>query len=56
MKRKIIQITSMAAPGTDQHPIFINVVALCDDGSVWSGEWSCGQFTWTRLLDIPEVG
>lgn len=53
MMRKIIQITSMAAPACNHHPIFMNVIALCDDGTVWSGEWSFGEFTWTIVPKIP---
>lgn len=31
----------------------LNIVALCNDGSVWT--YSSGSQAWVRLADIPQV-
>lgn len=49
---KAVQIAVTGDPGSIDGS---QVVALCDDGSIWAGRPSdhCKQLFWRRLADIP---
>ena len=47
--RKIIQI-SVVSPGS-----ILGLVALCDDGTVWSYHFVKNRLTWEMLPDIPQA-
>lgn len=46
-ERRIVQIINSV---TGQN---LNVLALCDDGSVW--QYQFGSNSWARLADIPQL-
>ena len=52
MKRKIVQITTVTHPEEDHNTL----VALCDDGTLWTRPWlpQVGAFTWFLLPAIPD--
>jgi hypothetical protein len=54
--RKAIQISVAAAPcEPTAHPEFVEIVALCDDGAIFTGTASTnGKFEWQQLPPIPQ--
>jgi len=46
-KRKIVQISNAEK----------DVIALCDDGTLWQAQWHGNdRASWSRLTDIPQEG
>jgi hypothetical protein len=68
MTRKIIQITSHSSrevshygdSGEEIHAFFENIIALCDDGSLWLIEQNNAgtywQHKWDMLPPVPPEG
>ena len=54
--RKAIQIAVAAAPcEPTAHPSFVEIVALCDDGAIFTGTGSTnGELKWQQLPPIPQ--
>jgi hypothetical protein len=54
--RRAIQIAVAAAPCEPTvHPAFIEIVALCDDGAIFTGTGSAnGELSWQQLPPIPQ--
>lgn len=51
--RKVIQISAIHIPNENKEPTM--VFALCDDGTMFSGEWCyMGSFDWIELPSIPQ--
>ena len=55
--RKVIQIAVAAAPSEPSvHPAFVEIVALCDDGVMFTGTGSAtGELKWNQLPPIPQT-
>ena len=52
--RKVIQIAVAAAPcEPTAHPEFVEIVALCDDGAIFTGT-GCINGEWQQLPPIPQ--
>ncbi|GAA6939536.1 hypothetical protein AOH328_00240 [Helicobacter pylori] len=62
-KRKIVQIAISKAMGYDHNDDSFqsqeSLIALCDDGTVWSREFDCAggywaKQEWKKIEDIPQ--
>jgi hypothetical protein len=49
-KRKIVQITSAGEDGASL------LFALCDDGTLWCGQWDSDAYAWfwSSVSDVPQ--
>ncbi len=54
MPRKIIQISACGVPDTDTAYGYQLVFALCDDGTLWSIDYTVTEPNWKPVPPIPQ--
>jgi hypothetical protein len=51
-ERKIIHTNAVFDP-TERRYL---VIALCDDGTLWQGDHEHGDWSWTKIPNVPQPG